>query len=256
MSNPKAVLTGATVPGYGQAIADRLLLDGYDVIGTYVSEDKDSAAEFSAKRDRLDLYEVNLDRRGDLANFVETLRDVEVKLLVFSQFFWNMEDPENFDHDAWDRSIAFNLTAVNYLVHELKDRIVSGGSIVIITSTEGLTGSFGGTAYAAARAAEHNLTKSLANNLGQRNIRVNALAAGWIGSVMDTDDIFNVSRGLTPLRRLGEGKEIASVVSFLASPDASFVNGQVVIVDGGYSGVDYMAKYEFEQSQNGDGQTE
>lgn len=77
--------------------------------------------------------------------------------------------------------------------------MVPGSSIVIITSTEAYRGSYGASAYAATKAAIHNLVRTLANNLGQRGIRINALPAGWIGGEMDTDEVFNKSRSLTPL---------------------------------------------------------
>ena len=87
--------------------------------------------------------------------------------------------------------------------------MVPGSSIVIITSTEAYRGSYGASAYAATKAAIHNLVRTLANNLGQRGIRINALPAGWIGGEMDTDEVFNKSRSLTPLGRLGTDEEIA-----------------------------------------------
>ena len=63
---------------------------------------------------------------------------------------------------------------------------------------------------------------------------------------MDTDEVFNMSRKITPLGRLGSPEEVANVIAFLVSKDASFVNGSVVTVDGGYTGVDTIAKYESE----------
>ena len=66
---------------------------------------------------------------------------------------------------------------------------------------------------------------------------------------MDTDEVFNMSRKITPLERLGDPNEVANVVSFLLSQDSSFVNGTVIVADGGYSGVDAIAKYEFDDSR-------
>ena len=103
---------------------------------------------------------------------------------------------------------------------------------------------------AATKAAIHNLVKTLANNLGRRGIRINALPAGWIGGEMDTDEIFNKSRSLTPLGRLGRDQEIADVACFLLSDKSSFVNGTTVVADGGYLGSDPLSKYEFEDSIN------
>jgi 3-oxoacyl-[acyl-carrier protein] reductase len=128
-----------------------------------------------------------------------------------------------------------------------------GASFVVVTSTEGFIGSFGASAYAATKAAIHNLVKTLANNGGKNGIRANAVATGWIGGVMDTDEIFNMSRRITPLGRLGSPDEIASVVSFLTSVESSFVNGTVIVADGGYTAVDTIAKYEFDASQHPDG---
>ena len=156
-----------------------------------------------------------------------------------------MENPDKFDHEIWDKSIAINLTAPNYLVHELKEQMNAGSSIVIMTSTEGFRGSYGASAYAATKAAIHNLVMTLANNLGKRSIRINALPAGWIGGEMDTDEIFNKSRSLTPLGRLGTDEEIANIAYFLFSKESSFVNGTTIVADGGYICSDPLSQYEY-----------
>jgi len=245
------VVTGSAKPGYGEAITRRLLREGFTVLGTYGSDDSEHA-ELLRKElthtGRLHLSLVDHASRSSLKAFVQAISGT-IHGLVNAQFFFDLEDPDNFDHDVWDKSIAVNLTAPNFLIHELSKAFVGGSSIVIITSTEGFIGSFGASAYAATKAAIHNLVKSLANNLGPKNIRINAIAAGWIGGVMDTDEIFNMSRRITPLGRLGSSEEIAAVTYFLLSNESSFVNGTVITADGGYTGVDTIAKYEFEQSR-------
>jgi NAD(P)-dependent dehydrogenase (short-subunit alcohol dehydrogenase family) len=151
---------------------------------------------------------------------------------------------------VWERSLAVNLTAPVFLFHRLAGRFADDASVVTVTSTEGFVGSHGASAYAATKAAAHNVTMSLANVGGPRGIRVNAVAAGWIGGVMDNDDVFNMSRAITPLGRLGSPEEVASVISFLLSEEASFVNGTVLTADGGYRGVDTIAKHEFESARD------
>ncbi len=246
----KVVVIGAAKTGYAESITRKLINEGYSVIGTYDEEYADNAkkmqAEFSA--DVLTLKQLDLSSRNELSTFVKSVEG-EISGMIFAQFFFYMEDPDHFDHLMWDKSLAINLTAPNYLVHELKEQMVSGSSIVIITSTEAYRGSYGASAYAATKAAIHNLVRTLANNLGQRGIRINALPAGWIGGEMDTDEVFNKSRSLTPLGRLGTDEEIANVAYFLFSKESSFVNGTTIVADGGYLGSDPLSKYEFEDSR-------
>lgn len=246
----KVIVVGAAKPGYAESITRKLIGNGYGVIGTFDEEFSENAKKMCREftSEQLTLQQVNLSSRAELEKFVSTIKE-DIYGLIFAQFFFHMEDPDHFDHTMWDKSLAINLTAPNYLVHELKAKLVSGSSIVIITSTEGFRGSYGASAYAATKAAIHNLVKTLANNLGSYGIRINALPAGWIGGEMDTDEIFNKSRVLTPLGRLGTDEEIANVAYFLFSKDSSFVNGTTVVADGGYLGSDPLSKFEFEDSQ-------
>ncbi len=243
----KAVVIGAAKLGYAESITRKLIKNGFTVIGTYDSEYSENAqklkSEFSS--DKLMLSQVDLASREELNSFVKSVNG-QIEGLIFAQFYFVLENPNDFDHAIWDKSIAINLTAPNYLIHELKGRINAEGSIVIITSTEGFRGSYGASAYAATKAAIHNLVKTLANNLGTRRIRINALPAGWIGGEMDTDEIFNKSRNMTPLGRLGTDEEIANVAYFLFSKESSFVNGTTLVADGGYLCSDPLSKYEFE----------
>lgn len=246
----KVVVIGAAKPGYAESITRRLISEGYGVIGTFDEEYTENAQKMQAEftKDELTLQKVDLSSRNELEKFVKSING-NLSGMIFAQFFFYMEDPDHFDYHMWDKSLAINLTAPNYLVHELKNRMELGSSIVIITSTEAYRGSYGASAYAATKAAIHNLVRTLANNLGQHGIRINALPAGWIGGEMDTDEIFNKSRSLTPLGRLGTDEEIANVAYFLFSKESSFVNGTTIIADGGYLGSDPLSKYEFEDSR-------
>lgn len=251
MENNIIIVTGAVKAGIGEAITRKLLKENRKVIGTYQSENSDRAKKLLKEykdTNLLKLVEVDHSSRDQLIKFADSIND-NISGIVYAEFFFEMENPSNFNYDLWDKSIAINLTAPNILIHELKTKMIKGSSIIIITSTEGFIGSFGASAYAATKAAIHNLVKTFANNLGKNKIRVNALATGWIGGVMDTDEVFNMSRRITPLGRLGTPEEIASITFFLLSQDASFINGTVVTADGGYTGVDTIAKYEFEQSK-------
>lgn len=243
-----AVVTGAAGDGIGTAVTRRLLRDGYSVLGSYESDDAANADQLQREFEGLRLLEVDHSDPDDLGRILESV-DREVNLLVNAQFFFAMEAPGQFDLAQWERSLAVNLTAPLYLFHGFRERFADPASVVTITSTEGFRGSFGASGYAATKAAVHNATMTMANLGGPRALRVNAVAAGWIGGVMDTDEVFNMSRAITPLGRLGSPEEVAACVAFLGSSESSFVNGSVLVADGGYLGVDSISKFEFEAEQ-------
>ena len=245
----KVVVIGAAKPGYAESITRRLIDENYSVIGTYDFEYQKNAEKMEREfsKEQLDLKQVDLSNRVELEKFAQSINE-KIYGMIFAQFYFEMENPNEFDYSIWDKSLAINLTAPNFLVHELKNKMISGSSIVIITSTEGFRGSYGASAYASTKAAIHNLVKTLANNLGKMNIRINALPAGWIGGEMDTDEIFNKSRQLTPLGRLGKDEEISNIAYFLFSKESSFINGTTIIADGGYLCSDPLSKYEYEDA--------
>lgn len=243
----KIVLTGAAKDGYGESILRKLVENGFFVYGTYEKKLADKAKSLQKELKNVKLYSVDHSNRKSLTRFIDRIKDDKIEGLITAQMFFNMENLEKFDHDIWDKSLAVNLTAPNYLFHELKPNLNNPSSVVIVTSTEGFAGSFGASAYACTKAAIHNLVKTHANTSGKSGIRVNAVAAGWIGGVMDTDEVFNLSRNITPLGRLGRPEEIAETVYFLISENSSFINGSVITADGGYSGVDTISKFEYEE---------
>jgi NAD(P)-dependent dehydrogenase (short-subunit alcohol dehydrogenase family) len=241
------VLTGAVKDGYGESILRNLNSKGYFVIGTYENDLKEKASKINSELKNIKLIETEHSNRNSLNRVIEVASEYNIDGLVNAQMFFNMENLENFDFDLWDKSLAVNLTAPNYLFHKLRKVFNTNASIITITSTEGFIGSFGASAYACTKAAIHNLVKTHANINGENGIRSNAIAAGWIGGVMDTDEVFNMSRKITPLGRLGTQEEIADITEFLLSEKSSLINGTVITADGGYSGVDMISKYEFEQ---------
>lgn len=246
----KYVVTGAFLDGIGLAVTRTLLRDPESyVIGTFEEGLSDDGRELIAKfPDRIKSIKVEHSDERSIAAFCKGLQSSKLAGFVNCQTFFNIENPKDIDFSVWQKSLFVNLTMPTLVVNKLQSAMDENASIVFLTSTEAFRGSFGASVYAASKAALHNLVMTLSNNLGNRSIRVNAVAAGWIGGVMDTDEVFNMSRRITPLCRLGTPEEVANAIEFLLSSKSSFVNGTTLVVDGGYTGVDTIAKYEFEAS--------
>jgi 3-oxoacyl-[acyl-carrier protein] reductase len=143
-----------------------------------------------------------------------------------------------FKDEDWRRTLDVNLTGTFNLVRAVTRPMMKarGGSIVNVTSVVGETGNAGQAAYAAAKAGQIGLTKSIAKELASRNIRVNAVAPGFIDTDM-TAGLPEAARAKMfegiPLARLGTAQEVADCVAWLASDKASYVTGEVVRVNGG-----------------------
>lgn len=245
------VVNGAAHSGFGEATARMILSNGDRVIGLYEKEDEKNAKELEKEfgKDQLKLICIDMSDLAMVKDIVENIQD-SLDGFINACFAFEMENVDAFDYEIAEKLFRANYHIPMMLAVELKKKMKNGASIVIVTSTEAERGSFGGISYAASKAAVHNMIKSLACNWGKKEqIRVNAVAAGWIGGEMDTDGPFAISMDITPLGRLGRADEVSNVIKFLLSEEASFVNAQVIYVDGGYLCVDDIAKYEYEESK-------
>ncbi|MBF8437240.1 3-oxoacyl-ACP reductase FabG [Halanaerobiaceae bacterium Z-7014] len=142
------------------------------------------------------------------------------------------------DEDAWDKVIDVNLKGVFNCGKEAAKRMMNKGEGVIINtaSVVGLYGNVGQTNYAASKFGVIGLTKTWSKELAPKGVRVNAVAPGFVETEMlDSvpDKILDDIRNKTPLKRLGKTEDIANAYLYLASEEASFVNGNVLSVDGG-----------------------
>jgi 3-oxoacyl-[acyl-carrier protein] reductase len=140
--------------------------------------------------------------------------------------------------DDWRAVIETNLSAVFYTCRAVARPMMKrrSGSIVNVSSIVGLRGNMGQTNYAASKAGIIGFTKSLARELGSRNVRANVVAPGYIHSRL-TDVLPEEARDAmltnTPLGKLGDPQDVAGAVRFLCSGEASFITGEVLLVDGG-----------------------
>jgi len=140
--------------------------------------------------------------------------------------------------DDWRTVIETNLSSVFYTCRAVVRGMMKkrGGSIVNVSSIVGLHGNWGQTNYGASKAGIIGFTKSLARELGSRNVRANVVAPGYVNTRL-TDvlpkDAREAMLSNTPLRRLGDPDDVAGAVRFLCSDEASFITGEVLLVDGG-----------------------
>ncbi len=145
---------------------------------------------------------------------------------------------KNMRDEQWDKVIGINLSGVYHCTRAVADTMLAqgAGSIISISSIVGLYGNFGQTNYAAAKAGVIGMTKTWAKELGRKGIRANALCPGFIATPILASMPDKVLEGIVsriPAGRLGRPEEIASVAAFLASDEASYVNGAVIEVSGG-----------------------
>lgn len=239
MTQRIALVTGAS-RGIGQAIAKRLANEGYLVIGTATSEEGAAAVND---------YLQELGGAGRVLN-VQDAEQINQLFDSIEKEFGNVQVLVNnagitqdgllmrMDDNAWERVLDVNLTSV----FRTSKRAIKGmmkarqGRIINITSVVAAMGNAGQTNYTASKAGIEGFTRSLAREIGSRQITVNCVAPGFI----DTDMTSELSEALiqsmlnaVPLARLGKPEDIAAAVNFLASEEAGYITGTVLDVNGG-----------------------
>jgi len=240
MSNGAIIVTGAS-RGIGRAIAAELAGAGWDL--ALVARSAEALNELAA--------ELNGPTRvkawpGDISDWEDVQRITSEVHEEFSAIYGIVNNagvtqdgllmrmsPEN-----WRKPLDINLGGTFFFTRAVAPIMMRQreGRIVNISSVIGLTGNAGQANYAASKAGIIALTKSVAKELGGRGVTCNAVAPGFISTDMTADLPEKVQAemlGQIPLKRFGEGKDVAGVVKFLLSPEASYITGQTLVVDGG-----------------------
>jgi len=233
LEGKRALVTGAS-RGIGRAIAEELARAGAQLVLGYRSG-KDEAEQLAAELGAT-AVQADVSNADDARRLVEEAGDVDVLVnnagLTRDGLLARMSD------DDWRTVIETNLSSVFYTCRAVTRPMMRKrrGSIVNISSIVGVHGNWGQTNYAASKAGIIGFTKSLARELGSRNIRANVVAPGYVSTRL-TDVLPEEATAAmvqqTPLGRVAEPEEIAGAVRFLASDEASFITGEVLLVDGG-----------------------
>ncbi|HEX3357922.1 MAG TPA: 3-oxoacyl-[acyl-carrier-protein] reductase [Tepidisphaeraceae bacterium] len=236
-----AIVTGGS-RGIGQAIVQRLAKDGLHVIAIARNADKLNAVvdEIKAAGGSAESFACDIADSKALNDGIENLGETHGRIDVLVNnagitkdgLFIRMEDAD------FDTVINTNLKSA-FVACRAVGRLImrsKSGRIINISSVSGVMGNRGQVNYAASKSGMIGMSKSIAKELAAKGVTCNVVAPGFIKTDMTDvliDQVKDIAREMIPLKRFGEAADIAACVAFLASPEAAYVTGQVICVDGG-----------------------
>jgi 3-oxoacyl-[acyl-carrier protein] reductase len=242
LENKIALVTGGS-RGIGRAIALSLADAGADVMISYrsASPEAETVAREIQKKGRQSLaFQIDVSQFDPSREMIEAIVAKFQRLDIVVNNAGITKDGllMRMSEEDWDTVIDTNLKSVFNVTKAAIRPMMSqrSGKIINITSVAGVIGNAGQANYAASKAGIIGFTKTMAKELGSRNIQVNAVAPGFVETAMTaklSDDQRKALAEHIPLKRTAKPEEIAGVVKFLASSDADYITGQVICVDGG-----------------------
>ncbi|WYP26506.1 SDR family NAD(P)-dependent oxidoreductase [Alkalihalobacillus sp. FSL W8-0930] len=235
-----AVITGGA-SGIGAATAKLFVSEGAKVVLVDLNEEKGKAFEEELKSQNAEalFIKANITSEEEVANVFKQTVDAFGKVdVVFNNAGIGRVHPSHdLEYSEWRNTVNVDLDGVFLVAREsLREMLKQGGGTIVNTaSMYGWVGSPGSAAYNAAKGGVVNLTRSLALEYADKNIRVNALCPGFIDTPIIPEGDKQTLSQMTPMKRLGQAEEMAKAVLFLASDDSSYMTGNSLIVDGGYT---------------------
>src|SRR5262245_25135548 len=241
LTNKVALITGAG-SGIGQATAEKFAREGARLALADMNFEKVArvAEEIAAAGTDTMALRADVSRLADMTVAVKHVLEAygRVDVLVNNAGITRDATLKNLTEERFDEVIAVNLKGVYNSAHAVLPAMLAqgGGVILNASSVAGLYGNFGQTNYAATKSGVIGMTKTWARELGGKGIRANAVCPGFIGTEMVRampDRILQAITARVPEGRLGTPEEVANVYAFLASDEATYVNGAVIEVSGG-----------------------
>jgi dehydrogenase/reductase SDR family member 4 len=239
-----ALVTGST-RGIGKSIAEEMARAGAKVVVSSRKADvcEQVRAEFEKQGFEVLAQPCNVSRKDELQALVDATRkrwgriDIAVSNAASNPYYGPLAAIPD---DAFDKIFANNVKSVLWLAGMTLPGMaeLGGGSYITVGSIGGLKANTVIGAYGMSKAADHMLVKNLAAEWGPKNVRVNAIAPGLVKTdfaraLWEDDKRRKERESITPLRRIGEPKDIGAIAVFLASAAAAFITGQVIVADGG-----------------------
>jgi len=239
LENEIVLVTGAS-RGIGKAIAETLAAAGATVVGTATSDGgAEKITEYLAPQGGKGMC-LNVADDDSIQSVIKSIKDEfgAISILVNNAGITRDNLLMMMKDDQWNDIIQTNLTSIFKLSKAVVRPMMKSrkGRIINIASVVGLTGNPGQTNYSAAKAGILGFSKSLAREIGSRNITVNTVAPGFIDTDMTRELPEEQRDALTaqiPLNKLGDPQDIANAVAFLASPEAGYITGETINVNGG-----------------------
>lgn len=236
LENKVAIITGGA-SGIGKATAEKFVEEGAKVIIWDLNEQRGNevAEELGAK-----FAKVNTSNYEDIEKAAKAVNDEfgRIDILINNAGITRDSTVKKMTVEQWQQVIDVNLSGVFYCSKIISEYMVANGwgRIVNASSVVGLYGNFGQANYVATKAGLIGMTKTFAREFGRKGVTVNAIAPGFISTEMVAampEEVLAGMKAKVPIGRLGDPKEIANAYCFLASDEASYINGHTLSVDGG-----------------------
>lgn len=234
LNNKMVMITGATA-GIGRATAQRFYEEGARLCLVDINDDSTLAESFP---ERMTFIKADVASDAGLALLQAHVNEYGLDVLINNAGITRDASIGKMEMDAWDAVISVNLTTVFRLSKMAATHMKAQGSGVILNAASVVAhyGNFGQSNYVASKAGVIGMTKTLSKELGKYQIRVNAVAPGFISTPMVAkmpEKVLNMMEEKVPVKRLGKPEEIAAAYAFLASDDAAYITGTTLNVDGG-----------------------